>query len=249
MKSPEKFVRKEDGSIVFQACKDSNDYAERSAALAATPPEAVRPTWKTDGQWRCSNCNCLLIDHEEQKYCPLPAQKVNPVSEWKDAERISDIPDVHEALMNFAEDQTGDNGTCIVRAVMRAVQTSPVQEDEPVAEVTSRFMGIGLVDMHKDVGIGTKLYTHPANDAQEAEPVAITAEFKGLGILTLRLDEMDNELGMRLIPETVIKYYTHPANDKLRQAAEDALIFLEGFFGPSDHHVKNNLRAALEKKP
>lgn len=40
--------------------------------------------------------------------------------EWRNAERIADAPDVHEALLNFTENQTGDNGTCVALAVMRA---------------------------------------------------------------------------------------------------------------------------------
>jgi len=40
--------------------------------------------------------------------------------EWEDAERIRDLPAVDEALMNFKDDCTGDNATCVVRAVLRA---------------------------------------------------------------------------------------------------------------------------------
>src|SRR5207253_10486163 len=40
---------------------------------------------------------------------------------WADAERIADVPAVHEALQGFSEDATGDNGTCVVRAVLEAV--------------------------------------------------------------------------------------------------------------------------------
>lgn len=41
---------------------------------------------------------------------------------WGECERISDLPDVDEALRGFAEDQTGDNATCIVRAVIAALR-------------------------------------------------------------------------------------------------------------------------------
>jgi hypothetical protein len=47
--------------------------------------------------------------------------KMTPLAEWTEAERIRDLPEVDEALRNFLEDAPGDNATCIVRAVMRAV--------------------------------------------------------------------------------------------------------------------------------
>jgi hypothetical protein len=46
---------------------------------------------------------------------------VTPLAEWTEAERIRDLPEVDEALRNFLENAPGDNATCIVRAVMRAV--------------------------------------------------------------------------------------------------------------------------------
>lgn len=41
-------------------------------------------------------------------------------SEWAEVERIRDLPEVDEALLNFKEDCTGDNAAMVVRAVMRA---------------------------------------------------------------------------------------------------------------------------------
>lgn len=39
---------------------------------------------------------------------------------WATAEEISNRPDVHEALQGFSEDPTGDNGVCVVRAILAA---------------------------------------------------------------------------------------------------------------------------------
>ena len=39
---------------------------------------------------------------------------------WEDAERISDLPRVHQALFNFSHDSTGDNATMVVQAVIEA---------------------------------------------------------------------------------------------------------------------------------
>lgn len=43
----------------------------------------------------------------------------DPVT-WRECLRISDLPGVAEALKNFAADQTEDNATCLVRAVLEA---------------------------------------------------------------------------------------------------------------------------------
>ena len=40
--------------------------------------------------------------------------------DWATAEEISNRPDVHEALQGFSEDPTGDNGVCVVRAILAA---------------------------------------------------------------------------------------------------------------------------------
>lgn len=48
---------------------------------------------------------------------PSPA----PSNEWAEAERLRDLPEVDEALLNFKDDCTGDNAAMVVRAVRRAV--------------------------------------------------------------------------------------------------------------------------------
>lgn len=51
---------------------------------------------------------------------------------WEDAERITDLPAVDEAIRALLEDQTGDNATALVQVILEAAQ--PVQrEQQPVA--------------------------------------------------------------------------------------------------------------------
>lgn len=47
-------------------------------------------------------------------------------SEWAEVERIRDLPEVDEALLNFKDDCTGDNAAMVVRAVMRATRGAGV---------------------------------------------------------------------------------------------------------------------------
>jgi hypothetical protein len=41
-------------------------------------------------------------------------------ADWDTCTRISNIESVHEALYAFSEDATGDNGVCVVQAVLEA---------------------------------------------------------------------------------------------------------------------------------
>jgi hypothetical protein len=43
-------------------------------------------------------------------------------SSWDEAERISNAQAVEEAIGNLLKDQTGDNATCLVRAVLEAAR-------------------------------------------------------------------------------------------------------------------------------
>lgn len=49
-----------------------------------------------------------------------PAPQPVELSDWAECQRISDVPDVDEALRGFQEDPTGDNATCVVRAILAA---------------------------------------------------------------------------------------------------------------------------------
>ena len=43
-------------------------------------------------------------------------------NEWDDCLKVSELPDVDEAIKNFTEDATEDNAVCMVRAIMRATK-------------------------------------------------------------------------------------------------------------------------------
>lgn len=47
---------------------------------------------------------------------------------WEDAERITDLPAVDEAIRNLLDDQTGDNATALVQVILEAAQ--PVQGEQ-----------------------------------------------------------------------------------------------------------------------
>ena len=70
--------------------------------------------------------------------CPPPASGVLGTpqpDEWAEVERVRDLPEVDEALLNFKDDCTGDNAAMVVRAVMRAARGVRVggegQQQEP----------------------------------------------------------------------------------------------------------------------
>lgn len=42
---------------------------------------------------------------------------------WTDANKLAEVPSVHDALAAFSEDSTGDNGTAVVLAVLEAAQS------------------------------------------------------------------------------------------------------------------------------
>ncbi len=66
------------------------------------------------------------IHFEESCTIPLAQQnkKINlhGAPSWSELEEIADHLDVHMCLQNFSDDSTGDNATCIVRAVLEATE-------------------------------------------------------------------------------------------------------------------------------
>lgn len=58
--------------------------------------------------------------------------KLPPLPDWAECERIRDLSDVEDALSGFLADSTGDNATCVVRAVLMALADGAAQK--PVAE-------------------------------------------------------------------------------------------------------------------
>jgi len=53
--------------------------------------------------------------------------------DWWGCQEVADLPAVHEALMAFSHDPTGDNGTHAVKAVIEALGASPAQAGKPGA--------------------------------------------------------------------------------------------------------------------
>ena len=64
-----------------------------------------------------------------------PASASAPVLDWSEYQRISDLPDVDEALRSFSEDATADNAVCVVRAILAAapVPQQPEQHSDDLA--------------------------------------------------------------------------------------------------------------------
>jgi hypothetical protein len=57
-----------------------------------------------------------------KKRAPAPE-----IPEWDHCLAVSEVPAVHEALVNFSDDRTEDNAVCLVREVLSA---APAQEQE-----------------------------------------------------------------------------------------------------------------------
>jgi hypothetical protein len=56
-----------------------------------------------------------------------PVAKLQTKDEWSEAQRIQDLPDVDDAMRGFIIDTTGNNGTIVARAVMRAILAAKEQ--------------------------------------------------------------------------------------------------------------------------
>lgn len=46
------------------------------------------------------------------------------VDEWESCKRLTDVPEVDEALRNFSDDPAEDNAICVVRVILRAAAES-----------------------------------------------------------------------------------------------------------------------------
>ncbi len=71
------------------------------------------------------------VDPEDYEDAPPPPSDAAQ-GEWTEAERIACHDDVDDALRDFAADSTGDNGTMVIREVLRYLrkQSQPVRVDE-----------------------------------------------------------------------------------------------------------------------
>ncbi|SEN72734.1 hypothetical protein SAMN05216404_106204 [Nitrosospira multiformis] len=84
--------------------------------------------------------------------------------------------------------------------------------------------------------------------AQEDEPVAYVPIHPEIGPLFGATQQHRSALHETARSLPVMPLYTHPANDKLRKAAEETIAFLLQNAYPEDLTVIKNLRAALEGK-
>lgn len=156
-----------------------------------------------------------------------------------DVERIADMPRVSEALANFAEETTGDNGLELVRAVMECkcdLRTKLVGDGcevcnpELAAEMTAQEVGpVGYI-----------------SDARLNDLVKMMADKTCRNkVLELAIFGKQDDLSSHAI-------YTHPQSDKLRKAAEEVV---DGFDNAGEVRIPygflrniENLRTALEGK-
>lgn len=74
-----------------------------------------------------TDSNGFLLDNTSHEGL-MPGPAVNECEDadvsWQAATQIACVDDVDEALRDFSDDPTGDNGTILVREVMRAVKKS-----------------------------------------------------------------------------------------------------------------------------
>lgn len=81
----------------------------------------------------------LNAGSQDYRVAVAPAAPVAQTSaNWTESERVANIDEVDEALRGFLEDPTGDNGTCVVRAVIVAAALWPPAE---VAQATPASAG------------------------------------------------------------------------------------------------------------
>ena len=58
-----------------------------------------------------------------------------PTPTWLESEIVSDLPLVHEAFQAFADDQTGDNATGLVQAILEAAAPDTARLDKLLSMV------------------------------------------------------------------------------------------------------------------
>lgn len=122
-------------------------------------------------------------------YLAAPQQhaQARPVEgEWREAERIRDLPAVHEAIQGVADDPTGDHGAFIVREVMRALSGQRAQaalSDEVLWRVHGVLKGAGHTTLAHTVADAIAASQQPAaaqqdiNDALDRADVEDAARF------------------------------------------------------------------------
>ncbi len=75
-------------------------------------------------------------ESRDYHWSKAPASPAAPAGEWSDAERICNLPAVHEVIQGFADDRTGDNAIMVVREVMRALAAPQqhAQASDPIGQ-------------------------------------------------------------------------------------------------------------------
>lgn len=110
--------------------------------------------------------------------CNLEVKGDNPKAlEWLRCEIVSDMPAVHEALQNFSEDATGDNGTHVVKAVLETLDSGEASANGEAAKqsayvATLRSALIGLVGAEDETELRGMEATMRLLPAPEADKVA-----------------------------------------------------------------------------
>jgi hypothetical protein len=84
-----------------------------------------------------------FLTQQVQQYQAAQAA-AQPLS-WMDCERISNMPEVHEALQAFSEDSTGDNGVGVVQAVVQALADLGSPAAQQAHQNVSSFNGTPLL--------------------------------------------------------------------------------------------------------
>lgn len=73
----------------------------------------------------CAFCKHTFHGHKRRVVCKLCVAEYTkpaaPAVEWAEAQRVADVPKVHEALAAFSGDPTGDAGVMVVRSILEVL--------------------------------------------------------------------------------------------------------------------------------
>jgi len=194
----------------------------------------------------------------------LASSSTPPVASWDDADRISDIPVVHEALSNFACDTTGDNGSAIVRAILGVIK-STLPEVEPVYQVFNEGSWDDVSKERYDRWVGKSdlspcriLYTSPPSpevkyvSPERIHPLSIAVQ-EILPILYKELPEFHKEWSeMRDIifqgaPSPKASWDADGNPLTLEAAARDVMREVDSFWGLELPEIIENKLEVLRK--
>lgn len=122
------------------------------------PP--VSFTLKTDDAERfmdfMAECQAAKNSAQQAQTAPVEPQAQEPVA-WDEAQRICDLPQVDDAIRNLLADQTGDNATCMVRAILEAAPVSAVNVPEGFSRDDLEAVADGLDTYEQTVNVGNNM--------------------------------------------------------------------------------------------